>query len=69
VCRTPEQQAHAELMHDLRSPLTVVVGRVHLLQHHLRGGGNPARIHQDLEAIEAALARLTSAVARLDRSD
>ena len=64
--RTPAQQAHTELLHDLRSPLTVVVGRVHLLRRHLRGGGDPLRVHEDLEAIEAALARLTAAVARLD---
>ena len=67
--RTPEQQAQAELMHDLRSPLTVVVGRVQLLRRHLRGGEDPARVHEDLEAIEAALARLTAAVTRLDRSE
>ncbi len=67
--RTPEQQAHAEVMHELRSPLTVIVGRVQLLRRHLRGGENPERVHEDLEAIEAALARLTAAVERVDRSD
>jgi signal transduction histidine kinase len=67
--RTPEQPAQAEVMHELRSPLTVIVGRVQLLRRHLRGGEDPERVHEDLDAIEAALARLTAAVARLDRSD
>jgi len=65
---TPEQRAHAARMHELRSPLTVVVARVQLLRRRLRGGDVPARVHDDLEAIEAALARLTAAVERLDRS-
>jgi signal transduction histidine kinase len=64
--QTPEQQAHAARMHELRSPLTVLVGRVQLLRRHLRGGNDPARVQNDLEAIEAALARLTAAVERLD---
>ena len=67
--QTPEQQAHAARMHDLRSPLTVVVARVQLLRRHLQGCDHPVRVHEDLEAIEAALARLTAAVARMDRSD
>ena len=67
--QTPEQQAHAARMHELRSPLTVLVGRVQLLRRHLRGGTDSARVQDDLEAIEAALARLTAAVERLDRSE
>ena len=67
--QTPEQQAHAARMHDLRTPLTMVVGRVQLLRRHLQGCDHPVRVHEDLEAIEAALARLTAAVARMDRSD
>ena len=66
--RTPEQQAHAARMHELRSPLTVLVGRVQLLRRHLRGGNDSARVQNDLEAIEAALARLTAAVGHLDSS-
>ena len=67
--QTPEQQARAKLMHELRTPLTVVVGRMQLLRRHLRGCDDPVRVHEDLEAIEAALARLTAAVARMDRSE
>jgi K+-sensing histidine kinase KdpD len=67
--QTPQQQAKAKVMHDLRSPLTVVVGRVQLLRRHLRDCEDPVRVHEDLEAIEAALVRLTAAVARMDRSD
>src|SRR5215208_553012 len=66
--QTPEHQAHAARMPELRSPLTVVVARVQLLRRRLRGGDDPARVQDDLEAIEAALARLTAAVERLDRS-
>ena len=66
---TPEQRAHAARMHDLRTPLTVVVARVQLLRRHLQGCDHPMQVHQDLEVIEAALARLTAAVARMDRSD
>jgi signal transduction histidine kinase len=65
--QTPEQQAHAARMHELRSPLTVLVGRVQLLRRHLRGGDS-ARVQDDLEAIEASLARLTAAVERMDRT-
>jgi signal transduction histidine kinase len=67
--RTPEQLAHAERMHELRSPVTVLVGRVQLLRRHLQRGDDPTRVQDDLEAIEAALARLTAAVERLDRSE
>lgn len=66
---TLEQRAHAARMHELRTPLTVLVGRVQLLRHHLRGCENPVRVHEDLEAIAAALARLTAAVARMDQPD
>jgi hypothetical protein len=49
--------------------LTGLKGRIQLLRHHLRGCDDPARVHEDREAIAAARARLTAAVARLDRSD
>lgn len=64
--RTHQQQM-AVLMHELRTPLTVLMGRVQLLRRHVRRGDNAVRIDTDLEAIEAAIVRLTAAVERLDR--
>jgi K+-sensing histidine kinase KdpD len=65
--RTQQQQELAVLMHDLRTPLTVLMGRVQLLRCHMRRGDNTVQIDTDLEAIEAAIVRLTAAVERLDR--
>ncbi len=64
--RTQQQQL-AVLMHELRTPLTVLMGRVQLLRRHVRRGDDAVRIDTDLEAIEAAIVRLTAAVERLDR--
>jgi signal transduction histidine kinase len=64
--RTQQQQL-AVLMHELRTPLTVLKGRVQLLRRHVRRGADAVQIDTDLEAIEAALVRLTAAVERLDR--
>ena len=63
--RTHEKQL-AVLMHELRTPLTVLMGRVQLLRRHVRRGDDAVRIDTDLEAIEAAIVRLTAAVERLD---
>jgi signal transduction histidine kinase len=65
--RTQHQQQLAVLMHELRTPLTVLMGRVQLLRRHVRRGDDAVRIDTDLEAIEAAIVRLTAAVERLDR--
>jgi signal transduction histidine kinase len=65
--QTEQQEAWAVLMHDLRTPLTVLMGRVQLLRRHIRRGDDAVRIDTDLEAIEAAVVRLTAAVERLDR--
>jgi signal transduction histidine kinase len=65
--RTQQQQEWAVLLHDLRTPLTVLMGRVQLLRRHMRRGDDAVQIDTDLEAIEAALVRLTAAVERLDR--
>jgi K+-sensing histidine kinase KdpD len=54
-------------MHDLRTPLTVVMGRVQLLRRHVRRGDDAVRIDNDLEAIESAFVRLTAVVERLHR--
>ena len=54
------------LMHDLRTPLTVVLGRVQLLQRRLKQGTPPESLAPELESIEAALVRLAAAVERLD---
>jgi signal transduction histidine kinase len=61
------QQAWAALMHELRSPLTVVVGRLQLLRRHVNSGGGQARVEDDLEALEGAVARLVAAVERVER--
>jgi K+-sensing histidine kinase KdpD len=65
--RTQHQQEWAVLMHDLRTPLTVLMGRVQLLRRHMRRGNDAVQINTDLEAIEAAIVRLTATVERLDR--
>jgi signal transduction histidine kinase len=65
--RTQHQRQLAVLMHELRTPLTVLMGRVQLLRRHVRRGDDAVRIDTDLEAIEAAIVRLTAAVERLDR--
>ena len=64
--RTQQQQEWAVLMHDLRTPLTVLMGRIQLLRRRMRRD-DAVRIDTDLEAIEAAIVRLTAAVERLDR--
>ena len=58
----------AARMHELRTPLCVVVGRVQLRQRRLRRGDEPARVAAELEAIEAALVRLAAAVERADEA-
>ena len=58
----------AALMHDLRTPLTVVAGRLQLTRRHLRRGNGLTQADTDLEALEAAVARLVAAVARLDEN-
>lgn len=58
----------AQTVHDLRTPLTVVVGRVQLLRRHLRRSDTD-RASADLEAIEAALTRLSADIDRVERKD
>jgi signal transduction histidine kinase len=65
--QTQHQREWAVLMHELRTPLTVLMGRIQLLRRHVRRGDDAVRIDTDLEAIEAAIVRLTAAVERLDR--
>lgn len=65
--QTKQQHEWAVLMHDLRTPLTVLMGRVQLLRRHMRRGDDVMQIDTDLEAIEAAIVRLTAAIERLDR--
>ena len=61
------QTERRRLAHDLRTPLAVAVGRVQLLRRRLRRrDADPARLATDLEAIEAALVRLTALTNRLD---
>ena len=65
---TRHTQEWAELLHELRSPLTVVVGRLQLLRRHLPSGTDRARVDGDLEALEGAVARLVAAVERIESS-
>ena len=65
--QTRHPQEWAVLVHELRTPLTVLMGRVQLLRRHLRRGDEPMRMDSEMEAIEAAIVRLTAAVERLDR--
>ena len=65
--QSQDQQDWAVLMHDLRTPLTVLMGRVQLLRRHVRRGDDAVCIDTDLEAMESAIVRLTAAVERLDR--
>jgi signal transduction histidine kinase len=64
-----EARAWPIRMHELRTPLTVVLGRTQLARRRLRRGDDPAQIDAEMEALEAALARLVAAVERLDRLD
>ncbi len=64
--QTQQQQEWAVLMHDLRTPLTVPMGRVQLLRRHVRRGHDAVCVDTDLEAIEAAIVRLTATVELLD---
>lgn len=59
-------ETNRQLMHDLRTPLTVVMGRVQLVRRRLKQGAPPETLASDLEAIEAALIRLAAAVERID---
>jgi signal transduction histidine kinase len=65
--QTQQQHEWLVLMHELRTPLTILMGRIQLLRRHVRRGDDAVRIDTDLEAIEAAIVRLTAAVERLDR--
>jgi hypothetical protein len=55
--------------HERRTALCVVVGREQLLRKRMRRGDPPDALTTDVEALEAALLRLTAAVARLDEVD
>ena len=57
-----EATDRAARMHELRTPLCVVVGRVQLLRRRLRRRDDPALMAAELEGIEAALVRLAAAV-------
>jgi hypothetical protein len=63
------RQARERERHELRTALCVVVGREQLLRKRLRRGDPPAETIRDVEALEAALLRLTAAVARLEAVD
>jgi two-component system OmpR family sensor kinase len=56
----------ADRLHDVRTPLSVVVARVQLLRRRLRRGDDPARVAAELEALEAALVRLVATIERWD---
>ena len=56
----------AEKLHDVRTPLTVVIGRVQLMRRRLQRGRVPENLDDELAEIEAAAKRLAEALARLD---
>jgi signal transduction histidine kinase len=62
----PGEAAERARMHDVRTPLSVVVARVQLLRRRLRRGDDPARVAAEVEALEAALVRLVAAIERWD---
>ncbi|MDQ4096531.1 MAG: hypothetical protein M3144_01510 [Actinomycetota bacterium] len=64
---TPAARHHAQLMNDLRDPLTILSGRVRLLRRRLAAEDiEAARLGLDLETMQVALVRLITAVDRLD---
>ena len=56
--------AHAERMHEMRTPLSVAMLRVHLLQGRVQRGADPTLVGIELERIEASLQELNGAVTR-----
>jgi K+-sensing histidine kinase KdpD len=55
--------AAVAVLHDLRTPLTVMVGRLQLLRRRLRQGPpDPVQLAADLDAIAAATVRMTWAL-------
>jgi hypothetical protein len=60
------RQARERERHELRTALSVVVGREQLLRKRVRRGEPQDALTTDFEALEAALLRLTAAVARLE---
>jgi signal transduction histidine kinase len=56
----------AGIGHELRTVLTVAVGRAQLLRRRLLRGEDPGRALAELDALEAALARLAAAVERAE---
>lgn len=64
----PPRSDRGRLLLDLRTPLTVLLGRVQLLRRSHAAGRRLDEIESDLEAIEAAVLRLAAAVERADRA-
>ncbi|MCD6057005.1 MAG: hypothetical protein K0Q89_535 [Thermomicrobiales bacterium] len=62
---TENGQAWTQLGHELSAALTVMKGRIQLLQRRVQRGDEVARLETDLAAIEAELARLTTTVERI----
>lgn len=60
------RQTHREQMHDLRTPLTVLLGRVQMLRRSHAAGRRLGEVESDLEVIEAAVLRLAAAIEVLD---
>lgn len=53
-------------LHDIRTPLTVLLGRVQLLRRHMLRGADTHQINADLDAMEAAIHRLAAAIEQMD---
>ena len=67
--RTQDGRAWILLSHELSSALTVMKGRMELLRRRLRQGGDTTQLETDLNAIETELARLTTAIERINRGE
>ena len=63
---TAERMRQVMRLHEVRTPLSVVVARVQLLRRRLRRGDDLAQVEAEVEAMEAALVRLVAAIERLD---
>jgi len=63
---TAERMRQVMRLHEVRTPLSVVVARVQLLRRRLRRGDDLAQVEAEVEAMEAALVRLVAVIERWD---
>jgi signal transduction histidine kinase len=63
---TQREPTQREQIRELRTPLTVRLGRVKLLRHRRARSQEPLARDDELEAMEVAVLRLVAAVGRLE---